>query len=120
MEEEIERRATGNIRRRESIELSLLASRFDTNFYFYWSFLQRESNRQRISKFCLETIKCILGRENADEGYKSRGKTRGKALEKRRGQEKTKSWGTRVRSVFNRLGQRNGRKRKVKRSEKNR
>ena len=27
---------------------------------------------------------------NQDEGYKSRGKTRGKALEKRRGQEKTK------------------------------
>ena len=39
-EEEVERKTTGNIRRRESTELSLLASRLDTNFYFYWSFLR--------------------------------------------------------------------------------
>ena len=39
-EEEVERKTTGNIRRRESIELSLLASRLDTNFYFHWSFLR--------------------------------------------------------------------------------
>ena len=31
-EEEVERKTTGNIRRRESTELSLLASRLDTNF----------------------------------------------------------------------------------------
>ena len=39
-DEEIERKTTGNIRRRESTELSPLASRLDTNFYFYWSFLR--------------------------------------------------------------------------------
>ena len=38
--EEVERKTTGNIRRRESTELSLLASRLDTNLYFYWSVLR--------------------------------------------------------------------------------
>ena len=38
--EEVERKTTGNIGRRESTELSLLASRLDTNFYFYGSFLR--------------------------------------------------------------------------------
>ena len=40
VEEEVERKTTGNIKRHENTELSLLAGRLDTNFYFYWSFLR--------------------------------------------------------------------------------
>ena len=40
VEEEVERKTTRNIKRHESTDLSLLARRLDTNFYFYWSFLR--------------------------------------------------------------------------------
>ena len=49
VEEEVERKTTGNIRRRESTELSLLASRLDTNFYFYWSIENSVDDFQNIA-----------------------------------------------------------------------
>ena len=56
VEEEVERKTTRNIKRHESTDLSLLARRLDTNFYFYWSFLRLNFSSLKKPKMLTITV----------------------------------------------------------------